>query len=86
MSDERRTTIQLNIPATAEEREAYRLMAWDRWYATLPDDMKRRLSLHDFKRLGECFQQAFGVREILSPPSREKVAGAILARARGETP
>ena len=32
---------------------------WDAWYATLPTDLKRKLSLHDFKRLGERFKAAF---------------------------
>jgi len=65
-----RTTIELNIPATAEEREAYRAAAWDRWYGTLPADLRRKLSLHDFKRLGDCFKQAFGISEILPPPTQ----------------
>ena len=34
---------------------------WDRWYASLPDDLRRRLSFHDFKRLGDCFKVAFGI-------------------------
>lgn len=58
----------INIPATAEEREARRLAAWDRWYATLPADLRRKLSLHDFKRLSDCFKQAFGINQILPPP------------------
>jgi Ni2+-binding GTPase involved in maturation of urease and hydrogenase len=32
---------------------------WDAWYAGLPADLKRKLSLHDFKRLGEAFKAAF---------------------------
>jgi hypothetical protein len=32
---------------------------WDAWYAGLPADLARRLSLHDFKRLGEAFKAAF---------------------------
>jgi len=32
--------------------------AWDKWYATLPSDLRRKLSLHDFKRLGDCFEAA----------------------------
>lgn len=32
---------------------------WDAWYAGLPTDLKRKLSLHDFKRLGEAFKAAF---------------------------
>lgn len=63
-----RMTIELDIPETAEEREAYRAAAWDRWYATLPADLKRKLSLHDFKRLGDCFKMAFGINEVLPPP------------------
>jgi hypothetical protein len=35
---------------------------WDRWYDGLPADLKRRLSLHDFKRLGDLFKEAFNVR------------------------
>jgi hypothetical protein len=35
--------------------------SWDTWYASLPDDLRRKLSLHDFKRLGDCFKQAFGI-------------------------
>jgi hypothetical protein len=57
----------LNIPRSAEEREQRRLAAWDRWYATLPADLRCKLSLHDFKRLGDCFKEAFGIREILPP-------------------
>lgn len=41
-------TINLDIPATAEEREARRLAAWDRWYETLPADLRRKLSLQRF--------------------------------------
>ena len=40
------------------------MTAWDKWYATLPADLRRKLSLHDFKRLGDCFQKAFGDAEI----------------------
>jgi hypothetical protein len=35
--------------------------SWDRWYASLPDDLRRRLSIHDFKRLGDCFKAAFNI-------------------------
>jgi hypothetical protein len=28
---------------------------WDRWYGSLPCDLRRKLSLHDFKRLGDLF-------------------------------
>jgi hypothetical protein len=56
------TTIELDIPKTAEEREARRIAAWDKWYATLPDDLRRKLSLNDFKRLGEAFKGAFGLK------------------------
>ena len=61
-------TIELDIPETAEEREAMRLAAWDRWYDTFPADLRRKLSLHDFKRLGDCFKMAFGINEVLPPP------------------
>ncbi len=60
-------TVELDIPQTAEAREARRNSAWDRWYGTLPSDLRRKLSLHDFKRLGNCFKEAFGIAEILPP-------------------
>ena len=34
---------------------------WDKWYSSLPTDLRAKLSLHDFKRLGECFKTAFRV-------------------------
>jgi hypothetical protein len=34
---------------------------WGRWYNNLPPDLKRKLSLHDFKRLGDLFKEAFNV-------------------------
>jgi hypothetical protein len=34
---------------------------WDRWYNNLPPDLTRKLSLHDFKRLGDLFKEAFNV-------------------------
>lgn len=40
---------------------------WDKWYATLPADLKRRLSIYDFRRLGECFRQAFRIDRIAQP-------------------
>ncbi|MGI4800869.1 MAG: hypothetical protein ACRYG8_43970 [Janthinobacterium lividum] len=33
---------------------------FDRWYRNLPDDLTRKLSLHDFKRLGDCFRHVLG--------------------------
>ena len=55
-------TVELDIPHSAEERERQRITGgWDRWYAGLPDDLKRKLSIHDFKRLGDCFRAAFGI-------------------------
>lgn len=60
--------IELDIPATAEDREARRITTgWDRWYAGLPDDLKRKLSVHDFKRLGDCFRDAFHIPETVWP-------------------
>lgn len=32
---------------------------WDAWYESIPDDLRQRLSIHDFKRLGDCFKRAF---------------------------
>jgi hypothetical protein len=31
---------------------------WDSWYESLPSDLKRRLSIHDFQRLGNVFKDA----------------------------
>jgi len=64
---ESRMTVDLDIPVTAEGREQRRLAAWDAWYSTLPDDLRRRLSIHDFKRLGDCFKQAFNIQDIRPP-------------------
>lgn len=33
--------------------------AWERYYKTLPDDLKRKLSVYDLRRLGRGFQAAF---------------------------
>jgi hypothetical protein len=44
-----------------------RIEAWDRWYATLPDELKRKLSVHDFRRLGECFRVAFNIPKVVPP-------------------
>ena len=41
----------------AEERRR-----WDEWYAGLPTRLKARLSVQDFKLLGDLFQQVFSVR------------------------
>ena len=35
---------------------------WDEWYSGIPKDISSRLSLHDFKRLGNLFAEAFNVR------------------------
>ena len=35
---------------------------WDAWYAGLPSDLKRKLSFHDLRRLGELFKAAFLIR------------------------
>ena len=32
---------------------------WDAYYRGLPVDLKRKLSVHDFKRLGDVFMDAF---------------------------
>lgn len=45
--------------AERELKAALRKEQWDKWYAGLPDDLRAKLSLHDFKRLGECFKTAF---------------------------
>lgn len=34
---------------------------WDKWYSSLPADLRGSLSLHDFKRLGDCFKAAFHI-------------------------
>lgn len=57
----------IDLPFTPEEvrdgtaRERLRLEAWDRWYASLPSDLRQKLSIYDFKRLGDCFKIAFGI-------------------------
>ncbi len=38
---------------------------WDAWYRELPEDLRRRLSLHDFKRLGDAFRVAFRLQPEL---------------------
>lgn len=35
---------------------------WDEWYQRLPKDITRKLSLHDFKRLGDLFKEVFNVQ------------------------
>ena len=55
-------TVELDIPKTAAERDQRLIECWDRWYETLPVDLRQRMSLHDFKRLGEAFRCAFGVK------------------------
>jgi hypothetical protein len=62
MKEQLMQTVNLDIPKTAGEREAARIASWDKWYATLPDDLRCKLSLHDFKRLGEAFKSAFGIK------------------------
>ena len=62
-------TIDLDIPATAAEREQRIGQCWDRWYETLPADLRRKLSIHDFHRLGEAFRMAFDIPQYkLRPP------------------
>jgi hypothetical protein len=44
-------------------------LQWDKWYATIPHDLRRKLAIHDFKRLGDVFKAAFApsaarVREL----------------------
>jgi len=34
---------------------------WDKWYAALPEDLRAKLSIHDFKRLGDSFKAAFDI-------------------------
>jgi len=38
-----------------------RINQWDEWYARLPSDLSARLSLHDFKRLGDLFKDVFKI-------------------------
>lgn len=63
-----RTEIELDIPHDPAEREARHVTGgWDRWYAALPTDLKRRLSIHDFKRLGDVFRDAFDIPKTVRP-------------------
>ncbi len=43
------------------ERFAKERRQWDEWYVSLPPRLKSRLSLEDFKLLGDLFKQAFKV-------------------------
>jgi len=36
-----------------------KLEAWDDWYASLPPELKRKLSISDFRRLGDNFYRIF---------------------------
>jgi hypothetical protein len=49
--------------ASAKEAEQNQ---WDDWYSNLPDDLRKRLSIHDFKRLGDVFKAAFKVGRVES--------------------
>ncbi len=53
----------LHYKADAYREESVRMAQerrqWDEWYGRLPDDIKRRLSAHDFKRLGDLFKSIF---------------------------
>ena len=44
-----------------ELKSALRKEQWDKWYDSLPADLRSKLSLNDFKRLGDCFKSAFDV-------------------------
>lgn len=41
---------------------------WNEWYGNLPSDLTRKLSIHDFKRLGDLFKTAFDVPASVKPP------------------
>lgn len=34
---------------------------WNKWYASIPKDLTKKLSLDDLKRIGDCFKGAFNV-------------------------
>jgi hypothetical protein len=36
-----------------------KIAEWNAWYETLPTDLKTKLSIHDFKRLGDNFYRIF---------------------------
>jgi hypothetical protein len=36
-----------------------KIQEWNAWYQTLPTDLRARLSIHDFKRLGDNFYRIF---------------------------
>lgn len=58
-------TNHINLPFTPEAvRDGTASLhrdQWDTWYKNLPDDLRRKLSTHDFKRLGDGFKTAFGI-------------------------
>ena len=49
------------VAGLSEGKAPAEIEAWDRWYSDLPADLRGKLSLHDLKRLGDCFKSAFKV-------------------------
>jgi hypothetical protein len=57
----------LTGPLAALERlrsERLEVDTWDRWYNSLPDDIKGKINMYDFKRLGDSFKKIFKVEEL----------------------
>jgi hypothetical protein len=63
---------QVQIEAKLEE--------WDAWYATLPPALKSKLSIADFRRLGDNFYRIFVLEK--SRPSEINALKAEIERLR----
>ena len=40
---------------------AKRNSQWDEWYSRLPPELRHKLSVYDFKRLGDLFKEIFEI-------------------------
>lgn len=49
-------------PGELLKLQSERADQWDQWYGRLPKDITRKLSLHDFKRLGDLFKDVFKIQ------------------------
>lgn len=53
-------------PIAALERlrsERMETEQWDRWYNSIPDDIRGKITIYDFKRLGDSFLKIFKIEE-----------------------
>lgn len=56
---------------------------WDEWYQRLPKDITVKLSIHDFKRLGDLFGDIF---EIERNEQLERLYRAVVACLNHDNP